>query len=92
MHRRNYRRRLRIEAVDEPAVLECLNPVVVHEPGRVGPLGLGIGRRYLVQEGLHASGNGLVHFGRYTEMRIRQLHLLIERAIAEGERRAGDAT
>lgn len=34
-----------------------------------------------VQEGLRASGNGLVHFGRYTEMRIRQLHLLIDRYI-----------
>jgi hypothetical protein len=37
-----------------------------------------------VQEGLRASGNGLVHFGKYTEMRIRQLHLLIDRYIAAG--------
>jgi hypothetical protein len=38
-----------------------------------------------VQEGLHASATGLVHFGRYSEMRIRQLHRLLDRFIAEGE-------
>lgn len=38
-----------------------------------------------VQEGLHASGTGLVHFARYSEMRIRQLHRMIDRYIAEGE-------
>jgi hypothetical protein len=38
-----------------------------------------------VQEGLHASGNGLVHFGRYSEMRIRHTHQMIERYIAAGE-------
>ncbi len=38
-----------------------------------------------VQEGLHASGTGVVHFARYSEMRIRQLHLLIDRWIAAGE-------
>ena len=38
-----------------------------------------------VQEGLHSSGNGLVHFGRYTEMRIRKLHQLIDEYIARGE-------
>lgn len=32
-----------------------------------------------VQEGLRASGNGLVHFSRYSEMRIRQLHKLLDR-------------
>jgi hypothetical protein len=32
-----------------------------------------------VQEGLHSSGNGLVHFSRYSEMRIRQLHKLLDR-------------
>jgi phenylpropionate dioxygenase-like ring-hydroxylating dioxygenase large terminal subunit len=32
-----------------------------------------------VQEGLHSSGNGLVHFSKYSEMRIRQLHKLIDR-------------
>jgi phenylpropionate dioxygenase-like ring-hydroxylating dioxygenase large terminal subunit len=42
-----------------------------------------------VQEGLHASGNGLVHFGRYSEMRIRHLHHMIERYIAEGEAARG---
>lgn len=40
-----------------------------------------------VQEGLHASGTGLVHFGKYAEMRIRQLHVMIDRYIAEGEAR-----
>lgn len=38
-----------------------------------------------VQEGLHSSGNGEVHFGRYSEMRIRQLHIMIDRYIAAGE-------
>lgn len=39
-----------------------------------------------VQEGLHASGIGVVHFGKYSEMRIRKLHQMIERYIDEGER------
>ena len=42
-----------------------------------------------VQEGLHSSGNGLVHFGRYSEMRIRHLHHMIERYIARGEAARG---
>lgn len=42
-----------------------------------------------VQEGLHASGNGLVHFGRYSEMRIRHMHHMIERYIAAGEAARG---
>jgi phenylpropionate dioxygenase-like ring-hydroxylating dioxygenase large terminal subunit len=37
-----------------------------------------------VQEGLHASGTGVVHFGRYTEMRIRQLHGMLDRYIGCG--------
>ena len=37
-----------------------------------------------VQTGLRASGNGEVHFGRYSEMRIRQLHRMIDRYIAKG--------
>lgn len=37
-----------------------------------------------VQQGLHASATGVVHFGRYSEMRIRQMHLLIARYIAAG--------
>jgi phenylpropionate dioxygenase-like ring-hydroxylating dioxygenase large terminal subunit len=40
-----------------------------------------------VQEGLHASGLGVVHFGKYSEMRIRQLHRMVDRYIAEGEAR-----
>jgi phenylpropionate dioxygenase-like ring-hydroxylating dioxygenase large terminal subunit len=36
-----------------------------------------------VQEGLHASGSGVVHFGRYSEMRIRKLHQLVERYIGQ---------
>jgi hypothetical protein len=42
-----------------------------------------------VQEGLHASGTGLVHFGKYSEMRIRQLHRMVDRYMAEGEARPG---
>ncbi|WP_197276985.1 aromatic ring-hydroxylating oxygenase subunit alpha [Sphingomonas profundi] len=42
-----------------------------------------------VQEGLRASGTGLVHFALYSEMRIRLLHVLIARMIAQGEARAG---
>jgi phenylpropionate dioxygenase-like ring-hydroxylating dioxygenase large terminal subunit len=38
-----------------------------------------------VQDGLNASENGEVHFGRYTEMRIRKLHQLIDEWIAAGE-------
>jgi nitrite reductase/ring-hydroxylating ferredoxin subunit len=38
-----------------------------------------------VQEGLRASGTGVVHFGRYTETRIRHHHQMIDRYIAEGE-------
>jgi phenylpropionate dioxygenase-like ring-hydroxylating dioxygenase large terminal subunit len=39
----------------------------------------------LVQPGLRATGTGVVHFGKYTEMRIRHLHHMIDRYIAEGE-------
>jgi nitrite reductase/ring-hydroxylating ferredoxin subunit len=41
-----------------------------------------------VQEGLMASGSGQVHLGRYTEMRIRHLHRMIDRMIAEGSANA----
>jgi hypothetical protein len=34
-----------------------------------------------VQEGLHASGTGTVHLSRYSEMRIRQLHRMLDRYI-----------
>jgi nitrite reductase/ring-hydroxylating ferredoxin subunit len=37
-----------------------------------------------VQEGLRATGAGVVHFGKYSEIRIRQLHRMIDRFIAEG--------
>ena len=37
-----------------------------------------------VQEGLHASGTGVVHFGRYSEMRIRHMHQLIDKYLDEG--------
>lgn len=42
-----------------------------------------------VQTGLKSSGNGVVHFARYSEMRIRLMHQIIDRMIAEGEARAG---
>lgn len=38
-----------------------------------------------VQRGLHSSGTGVVHFGRYSEMRIRHMHHKISRLIEEGE-------
>ena len=38
-----------------------------------------------VQRGLRSSGTGVVHFGRYSEMRIRHLHDKISRMIDEGE-------
>lgn len=38
-----------------------------------------------VQEGLRSSGTGVVNFSRYQEMRIRLMHKLIDRMIAEGE-------
>ncbi len=41
-----------------------------------------------VQAGLHSSGTGVVHFGLYSEMRIRHMHQLIARMIADGEAQA----
>jgi phenylpropionate dioxygenase-like ring-hydroxylating dioxygenase large terminal subunit len=38
-----------------------------------------------VQAGLRSSGTGVVHFSRYSEMRIRHMHQKIARMIAEGE-------
>jgi phenylpropionate dioxygenase-like ring-hydroxylating dioxygenase large terminal subunit len=38
-----------------------------------------------VQTGVKASKSGLVHYGRYTEMRIRYMHQMIDRFISEGE-------
>lgn len=38
-----------------------------------------------VQAGLTATSSGEVHFGKYTEMRLRHLHLMIDRYIAEGD-------
>jgi hypothetical protein len=43
-----------------------------------------MGNLPLVQQGLRASGNGLVQFGRYSEIRLRALHKMIDRYIAEG--------
>ena len=74
-------------------------PCAVHELGADDPwteapeLGAGLigifeqdmGNLPYVQEGLRASGSGVVQFGRYTEMRIRKLHQMIEHYIAEGE-------
>lgn len=37
-----------------------------------------------VQDGLMATRTGVVHLGKYTEMRIRHLHQMIDRLIAEG--------
>ncbi len=52
----------------------------------LGPLGIifdqDMGNLPYVQEGLHASGTGKVHFGRYSEMRLRHLHRMIDRYIA----------
>jgi hypothetical protein len=44
-----------------------------------------------VHEGLLSSGNGEVHFGKYSEMRIRHLHHMIDRYIAEGSSQAGQS-
>lgn len=74
-------------------------PAGVHELGvdepwsdapELGPL-VGIfeqdmGNLPFVQEGLRASGTGQVHFGLYSELRIRKLHQMIDRFIAAGER------
>jgi phenylpropionate dioxygenase-like ring-hydroxylating dioxygenase large terminal subunit len=57
--------------------------------GLAGVFEQDMGNLPYVQEGLHASGNGLVHFGRYSEMRIRHHHQMIERYIAEGEAARG---
>ncbi|MGL3820738.1 aromatic ring-hydroxylating oxygenase subunit alpha [Sphingopyxis sp. R3-92] len=42
-----------------------------------------------VQAGLEASETGLVYLGRYAEQKIRALHLMIDRYIAEGEAAKG---
>jgi phenylpropionate dioxygenase-like ring-hydroxylating dioxygenase large terminal subunit len=44
-----------------------------------------------VQEGLRASGIGVVHYGRYSEGRIRHLHHMIHRYIEDGEAAEGVA-
>jgi hypothetical protein len=41
-----------------------------------------------VQAGLRSSGTGVVHFGLYSEMRIRHMHQMIARMIADGEEKA----
>lgn len=51
--------------------------------GLVGIFEQDMGNLPFVQDGLHASGNGEVHFGRYSELRIRQLHHMIDRYIGE---------
>jgi phenylpropionate dioxygenase-like ring-hydroxylating dioxygenase large terminal subunit len=38
-----------------------------------------------VQEGLHALRSGVVHFGRYTEFRLRKMHQLIDEWIERDE-------
>jgi hypothetical protein len=37
-----------------------------------------------VQEGMKSSATGVVHFGRYSEMRIRLMHRMIDKYIAAG--------
>jgi phenylpropionate dioxygenase-like ring-hydroxylating dioxygenase large terminal subunit len=46
-----------------------------------------MGNLPFVQEGLRASANGEVHFSRYAELRIRHMHQMIDRLIAEGAAR-----
>jgi nitrite reductase/ring-hydroxylating ferredoxin subunit len=41
-----------------------------------------------VQTGMEASEIGVLHFGRYAEMRIRLMHQMIDRYIAEGQAKA----
>ena len=48
-----------------------------------------MGNMPFVQDGLHASGSGVVHFGKYSEMRIRQMHRMIDRYIADGQAKSG---
>lgn len=44
-----------------------------------------MGNLPLVQQGLRASGTGVIHFGRYTELRLRQLHRMIDRYIGSAD-------
>jgi phenylpropionate dioxygenase-like ring-hydroxylating dioxygenase large terminal subunit len=37
-----------------------------------------------VQEGMKSSATGVVHFGRYSEMRIRLMHQMLDKYIGEG--------
>ncbi len=41
-----------------------------------------MGNLPFVQEGLRASGTGVVHFGRYSELRIHKLHRMVDQYIA----------
>lgn len=47
--------------------------------GLAGVFEQDMGNLPYVQEGLRSSGIGVVHFARYSEMRIRQLHKLLDR-------------
>ena len=42
-----------------------------------------------VQTGMEASETGVLHFSRYSELRIRWMHQMIDRYIAQGEARVG---
>lgn len=71
-----------------PVMLDFDDPVLaVAPPGQEG-LGALFDQDFsnlpYVQEGLRATRSGEVHLGKYTEMRIRHLHQMIDRYIAEG--------
>jgi nitrite reductase/ring-hydroxylating ferredoxin subunit len=51
-------------------------------PGLAGVFEQDMSNLPLVQEGMKASGLGVVHFGKYAEMRIRLMHRMIDRYIA----------
>jgi hypothetical protein len=38
---------------------------------------------------MEASATGVLHFGRYSEMRIRKMHEVLDKVMAEGRARAG---
>ena len=53
--------------------------------GLVGIFEQDMGNLPYVQDGLHASATGEVHFGRYSELRIRKLHQMIDQYLAAAD-------
>jgi phenylpropionate dioxygenase-like ring-hydroxylating dioxygenase large terminal subunit len=65
--------------------IAALGPQAGISPGLAAVLEQDMGNLPHVQSGLKASRTGVVHFGKYSEMRIRLMHQMIDRYIADGK-------